>query len=290
VSPREDTTGRLAGAPPVRIAILTYDSHQSRLIVRHLLDRFPRQIVGVMRSDVTIAGKSAWQAARFLVARTGLGFVARKAAEIAISRAAAGVLGVLGQRPSVAALARMARDAGVPLAATARVNGAAAVEQVRQWRPDVVVSVHFNQRIRGPVIALAPRGVINVHGALLPRNRGLFPYFWALANGDSETGVTVHWVDEDFDTGPILIQEALGVGAEDTVFSLAGKGAALGAMLVERALCLIEAGHPPAIAQDAGRATYGSWPTRADVRRLRGRGRRYGSLTEIWRECARAAP
>ena len=274
----------------MRIAILTYDSHQSRLIVRHLLDRFPGQIVGVMRSDVTIAGKSAWQTARFLIARTGLAFVARKAAEIAISRAAAGILGVLGQRPSIASLARMTRDGGVPLAATSRVNGPAAVEQLRHWRPDVIVSVHFNQRIRRPVIALAPRGVINVHGALLPRNRGLFPYFWVLANGDTETGVTVHWVDEDYDTGPILIQEALGVGADDTVFSLAGKGAALGARLVERALRLIEAGEPPAIAQDAGQATYWSWPTRADVRRLRGRGRRYGSLAEIWCECARAAP
>lgn len=274
----------------MRIVVLTYDSHQSRLIVRHLLDRFPRQIAGVMRSEVTIAGKSGWQAGRFLLARTGLGFVVRKAAEIALSRAAAALLGVLGRRPRVASLARMVRDAGVPMAATANVNGAAARAEIGRWRPDVIVSVHFNQRIRRPVIALAPRGVINVHGALLPRNRGLFPYFWVLANGDAETGVTVHWVDEDYDTGPILVQEAMRVAAEDTVFSLAGKGAALGAVLVERALRLIEAGQAPAVAQDAGRASYGSWPTAADVRRLRERGRRYGSFTEIWRELSRAAP
>jgi folate-dependent phosphoribosylglycinamide formyltransferase PurN len=273
----------------VRIVILTYDSHQSRLIVRHLLDRFPGQIAGVMRSDVTIAGKSVWQTGRFLLARTGLGFVLRKAAEIALSRAAAGVLDVLGRRPRVASLARMVRDAGVPLKSTSQVNGEAAIGELRRWRPDAIVSVHFNQRIRRPVIALAPRGVINVHGALLPRNRGLFPYFWVLANGDAETGVTVHWVDEDYDTGPILVQESLRVAADDTVFSLAGKGAALGAVLVERALGLIEAGQAPAVAQDPGRATYWSWPTAADVRRLRDRGRRYGSFTEIWRELCRAA-
>ena len=277
------------GEPAVRIAILTYDSHQSRSIVGHLLRRFPGQIVGVMRSEVTIGGKSAWQAARFLLARTGLGFVARKAAEIGVSRAAGAVLGALGRHPCVPSLARMARDARAPLAGTRRVNDPASIERLHRWRPDVIVSVHFNQRIRGPVIALAPRGVINVHGALLPRNRGLFPYFWALANGDAETGVTVHWIDEDFDTGPVLIQEALPVGADGTVFSLALKGATLGAALVERALHLIEAGRAPAVPQDAGRATYGSWPTPADVRCLRRRGRRYGSSIELWREFSRAA-
>ena len=126
------------------------------------------------------------------------------------------------------------------------------------------------------------RGVINVHPALLPRNRGLFPYFWALANGDDESGVTVHWVDPSFDTGAILVQKPLSISADDTVISLAEKSAELGADLLVEAVNLIIQGDPPRNAQDVTAASYYSWPSSEAVRRFYQRGRRYGTLKEMW--------
>jgi methionyl-tRNA formyltransferase len=117
----------------------------------------------------------------------------------------------------------------------------------------------------------------------LPRNRGLFPYFWVIANGEQETGVTLHWVDDRFDTGDILLQQAIPVRPDDTITSLAYASAQLGAELLIRGVDLVEAGNPPRIAQDGRQASYHSWPGLADQRRFRQRGGRYGTIFELAR-------
>jgi methionyl-tRNA formyltransferase len=178
----------------------------------------------------------------------------------------------------------MAADYGVPLVKAKKVNAADKVALVESWRPDLIISIYCNQLIRAKLINLAPQGAINVHPALLPKNRGLFPYFWALTNGDAETGVTVHWMDTKFDTGEILLQEKLPIAPDDTVISLARKSAELGADLLSCAVKLIQQGEPPRLAQDTTQVSYFSWPTAADVHRFRQQGRRYGSITEMWKD------
>jgi folate-dependent phosphoribosylglycinamide formyltransferase PurN len=267
----------------MRIAVLTYESYQANLIIQRLLAECPGRVVGIMASTATIAGKGTWQALWFLAARTGWGFTGRKGVEILLGRAAGATRALAGRTVAVPRLRELARAGWLPMVGARDVNAPDAVERLRGWRPDLVVSVHLNQRIRSRILGLASRGVINVHGSLLPRNRGLFPYFWTLADGEGETGVTVHWVDADFDTGDVLLQERVGITPVDSVFSLGLRCAERGADLLVRAVQLVEAGNPPRTPQDERHASYGSWPTGADLRRLRGRGRRYG-LVEAWRE------
>lgn len=268
----------------MRLVILTYESHQANFMIRRLLTEFPGRVAGIMRSEVEIAGKTTPQAAWFLLRKTGLGFVARKGSEILLNRLAGLYFRLSGRQPSVPALAQLAADHDVPLAGSSRINTPESRAILEGWQPDLIVSVYLNQLIGAKIIALAPQGVINVHGALLPRNRGLFPYFWAMANGDEQSGVTVHWVDPKFDTGPIIVQQPLPIEPHDTVISLARKTAHLGADLLVEAIRLIEAGNAPRIEQDPAQASYFSWPTAADVRRFRRRGRRYGSLLEMWKD------
>ena len=189
-----------------------------------------------------------------------------------------------GARPRVPSLQQMSREFSVPMVGARNVNAPAAVRVCGDWQPDLIISVYLNQRVGTRLIRMAQIGVINVHPAYLPRSRGLFPYFWALANGDAETGVTVHWVDARFDTGAILVQEKLPITSDDTVISLAQKSAEMGAELLVRAVRLIERGDPPHMPQDTQRATYHSWPTPMDVRRFTQRGKRYGSLRDMWHE------
>lgn len=271
----------------MKIAILTYESYQANRIIHRLLTEFPGGAVGIVRSEVIVPGKTVPRSVWFLLRRTGLGFVARKGAEIVLGRTAAFFLRLVGKRPAVPSLKEMGRRFGVPVVGTKNVNSPQTLRVLQRWRPDLVVSVYFNQLIKAEVIGLAPRGTINIHPALLPKNRGLFPYFWALANGDAETGVTVHWVDAAFDTGDILAQRAIPVAPDDTVVSLARKSAAAGANLLVEAVRRIEAGNAPRIRQDEAQASYFSWPTPADVRRFKQRGRRYGSIRELWREISR---
>ncbi len=268
----------------MRIVILTYESQQANLMTHRLLTEFPGQVAGIMVSEVVMPGKTTGQALWFLLRRTGLGFVALKGMEILLGRAAGVFFQLRGKKPRIPSLRQMAADFSVPLAGAKNVNAPEAFQTLQGWQPDLIISVYLNQLIRARVIELPCKGVINVHGALLPKNRGLFPYFWALANGDSETGVTVHWVDTKFDTGAILLQERLPILPDDTVISLARKTAELGAELLVRAVKLIEADEAPRIIQSSDQASYFSWPTPADVRRFKQQGRKYGSIKEMWKE------
>ncbi len=268
----------------MNLVILTYESKQANLMTHRLLMEFPGQVRGIIASDVIIPGKNTLGAAWFLLRKTGLGFVGMKGAEIILSRIAPMVLRLTGRMPRIPSLTQMSADFGVPLVHTKNVNSAESLAVLKQWQPDLVVSVYLNQLIKKPIIQLARTGVINVHPALLPRNRGLFPYFWALVNGDAESGVTIHWVDTKFDTGEILVQRSLPIAPDDTVISLAGKSAVLGAELLAEAVRAIESGNPPRVPQNTAGASYFSWPSPDAVRQFRRRGRRYGSLIKMWRE------
>jgi methionyl-tRNA formyltransferase len=240
-------------------------------------------VAGILASEVTIPGKNGSAAAWFILRRTGLGFVGRKAVEVWLSRLAAWRARTAPRAGAVVSLAEMATRAGVPLVGVADVNGPQACAALAAWRPDLLVSANMNQRVAPRTMALGRLGAINVHGALLPRYRGLFPYFWVLADGAAEAGVTVHWMDEHFDTGPVILQERIAISDDETVFSLSLKGARVGAQLMARALTMVADASAPAVPQEPGAGNYCSWPTAADVRRLRRRGRRYGSLGEMWR-------
>jgi methionyl-tRNA formyltransferase len=267
----------------MKLALLTYESPQSTFLVRSLLDAFPGQIQGIVRSDSILRGRGTLWSVRYMLKRSGPGFVVPKGAEIVLSQGLAGVLRLFGIVPPLPTLAHLGATHGVPVIGTADVNAPETLATLQSWRPDLVLSVYLNHKIGPALLAIPTAGVLNVHGALLPRNRGLFPYFWALVNGDRETGVTVHWVDAQLDTGDIVSQEALAITAEDSVSSVSWRCTRLAAGLLARTVRAVEAGTAPRIRQDTSLATYHSWPTREAMRVLRRRGRRYGSLAEAWR-------
>jgi len=77
---------------------------------------------------------------------------------------------------------------------------------------DLVVSWFYTRRIAEPWLKRAPLGGIGVHPSLLPRHRGADPFYWSIDMGDAETGVTVHRLEADYDTGAILAQRRLLIG------------------------------------------------------------------------------
>lgn len=267
-----------------RVVVLTYQSPQSNLITDRLLAAYGDCVVGIVRSDVVVAGKSAVGSVAFLARHTGLGFVARKACELALGALAWRWSRITRRRPAVPSLAALAADARVPLVGATDVNASGTLATVRAWRPTLLVSINLNQRIGRELLDVAGGDALNVHGAMLPRNRGLFPYFWTLANGDADAGVTVHWVNERFDTGDVILQRAYPILPGDTVAGLAWIGAEIGADLLVHALARIIDGRASRTPQDETAASYFSWPRRTDVRRLRRNGRRYGPLLDGWRE------
>lgn len=143
---------------------------------------------------------------------------------------------------------------------------AAAVEQLRELRPDLIVIVAFGQILRPEVLGLPPLGCVNLHPSLLPKLRGATPINWAILEGLDETGVTVMLVDERTDAGPILAQESAAVAPDDTAESLGTRLALQGAALLARTVANWAEGRLVPQAQAHEQATYTRRLTREDGR------------------------
>ncbi len=145
---------------------------------------------------------------------------------------------------------------GLPVYQPERVRRPEAVEFLRELSADCMVVVGYGQIIPQSVIDLAPLGIINVHGSLLPRYRGAGPIQWAILNGETRTGVTTMRIDAGLDTGDILLKAETEIGADENAIELGGRLAAMGADLLARTLEGLSAGTIVPEKQDAAQATW----------------------------------
>jgi methionyl-tRNA formyltransferase len=110
--------------------------------------------------------------------------------------------------------------------------------------PDLIFVAGFPWRLPPELLSLPRLGCINTHPSLLPRYRGPNPLFWQVMNGETEGGLTMHRMDADFDTGPILVQRSFPIEPDDDVDSLYPKLLTQGATMIPEALALAAAGAP----------------------------------------------
>jgi len=132
--------------------------------------------------------------------------------------------------------------AGLPLAQPQTLDSPEARAALAQWQPQVLVVVAYGLILPREVLALPPLGCLNIHASLLPRWRGAAPIQRAILAGDSETGVTIMQMDAGLDTGPVLLQRRLALGASHTSGSLHEALASLGAAALLTALDGLAAG------------------------------------------------
>ena len=111
---------------------------------------------------------------------------------------------------------KIASRKGIPVLRPERLYTAGFGSALRRLSPDLILVAGFHRLIPRSVIKSAGTAIINFHPSLLPRHRGGTPTRWAIRNGESESGVTAHLVDETFDTGDIVMQERIGVEPDDT--------------------------------------------------------------------------
>lgn len=148
------------------------------------------------------------------------------------------------------------------------------IAKLRAYKPDLLVSIAGNQIFKRKLLDVATHGCINLHTALLPKYRGLMPSFWVLKNGETHTGVSVFFVDEGIDSGPILVQNKLEIG-DMTQAELIDVTKKMGMDAILESIEKIHAGNPELIENDASQMTYFSFPTRADVRDFLAAGKRF---------------
>lgn len=107
------------------------------------------------------------------------------------------------------------------------VNDPATLEEIRAFAPTLLLSVYYTQIFSLELLACVHGPVLNFHPSLLPRHRGHAPIIWAIAEGDAVTGLSVHFIDEGIDTGPLVSQLPLAIHPRDTGFDVHSKMVAL---------------------------------------------------------------
>jgi methionyl-tRNA formyltransferase len=182
----------------------------------------------------------------------------------------------------------------------------ALLERVQALEPDLLVSWFWTSRLPMRLVKTARLGGIGAHPSLLPRHRGPDPFYWAIASGDEETGVTVHRIEADYDTGDILAQEPLPIDPAWNAWTLAlaldrvslralratVARFARGEVVEGRAQDNAVATSAPA-PDDADCAIHWTWPTNRVLRHVRALAPAPGAWTEIGDTLAvvlRAAP
>lgn len=116
------------------------------------------------------------------------------------------------------------------------------VDELAALQSDAMVIVGYGQIIPQAIIDLPPRGIINVHASLLPKYRGAGPIQWAIANGETTTGVTTMSINAGLDTGDMLLKAETRIGPEETALEVGPRLANLGAELLVRTLAGLLAG------------------------------------------------
>lgn len=157
-----------------------------------------------------------------------------------------------------------------------RINHPDSLEIIQSFKPDLLVSLAGNELFKKPLFESAKYGVINLHSALLPKYRGLMPSFWVMRNNEKKTGVSVFFVDEGIDSGPIIIQNEV-LLLQKTQAELIWELKYHGADAIVEA-CNLVAKHGkncPTIANDDNNMTYYSRPTKCDVKVFKSIGKRF---------------
>lgn len=143
----------------------------------------------------------------------------------------------------------------IPILSPDNINTADALDVLRSWTPDLIVVIAYGQMLRSAVLSIPPLGCINVHTSLLPLYRGAAPIQWAVANGDSETGATIMYMDEGMDTGDIISQQSMPIGSDETAGMVHDHLANVGASLLCEVVRDIHAGNVVSRPQDESQAT-----------------------------------
>ena len=143
----------------------------------------------------------------------------------------------------------------IPVFQPVKLRDGSALAQIRALGPELIVVAAYGRLLPDDILDYPARGCINVHSSLLPRYRGAAPINWAVLNGDAETGVTIMHMATEMDAGDIIDQVRTPIDPDETVETLYGRLAGMGAELLVKSVAAIAAGTARRVPQDAARMT-----------------------------------
>ena len=134
------------------------------------------------------------------------------------------------------------------------VNSSEFIEEIEKLKPDLIIVGSWAEKFKKNILSTVP--CVNFHPALLPKNRGANPYFWSIYLNQKVTGLTIHFMNEKFDSGDIILQEAITIDENETGESLKDKTTALAKVMVGEFLDLYNKKQLQPIKQNEEFASY----------------------------------
>ena len=154
-------------------------------------------------------------------------------------------------------VAELAVSKGIPVYAPADVNHPVWIGRISAMQPDFIFSIYYRNILKQDILDIPVKGAINLHGSLLPKYRGRVPLNWAIINGETESGVTLHYMTAKPDAGDIIAQERFDIGCCDTAKIVFGKAVEAAKKLLKTTLPKLAQGTADRIPQnDADATTY----------------------------------
>ncbi len=224
------------------------------------------EVVGVVLAKNTLL-PSPWAAAWKFLGIFGVWPVLQQAFRLASAKLRDRLRGFLGQ-DRIFSMRDVCRRWEVECQNVDDVNAATFLQVVWGQRVDLIVSISPTQKFQEDLLQAAPAGCINIHSSKLPKFRGLYPTYWAMASGERETGVTVHFMNDWIDQGGIILQHAVQIPPGCSMDAMLKKTKAVGADLLAEAVTMIAAGSvKPFLPKEEG--SYFSFPTKESYRAFR---------------------
>ena len=153
-------------------------------------------------------------------------------------------------------VAKLCTERGIQAITPDDANTPEIIERIRALKPDFLFSFYYRNMLTQAVLDTAKRGALNMHGSLLPKYRGRVPINWAVINGETETGATLHYMTAKPDAGDIVGQQAVAIGPDETAAEVFRKVTAAAAQVLDRHLPGLVAGNAPRIVQDLKAGAY----------------------------------
>ncbi|HCR2983717.1 TPA: bifunctional UDP-4-amino-4-deoxy-L-arabinose formyltransferase/UDP-glucuronic acid oxidase ArnA [Serratia marcescens] len=169
-----------------------------------------------------------------------------------------------GENNFFSSVARLGAELDLPVYAPEDVNHPLWVDRIRELQPDVIFSFYYRHMLSDEILLLAPLGGFNLHGSLLPRYRGRAPVNWALVNGETETGATLHKMVKRPDAGDIVGQQKVAIADNDTALTLHKKVLEAAQAVLKEQLPKLKNGTATFTKQDESQASYFGRRTAAD--------------------------
>ncbi|MDG2094780.1 MAG: formyltransferase family protein [Phycisphaerales bacterium] len=245
-------------------------------VLDSVLEVYGDSVVGVNIQSVAQGKRTVFGTAMDLLKLYGFRYFQWKLRQYLWCKVKAKVVnGWMGRLTRCYSVGAVARKHGVEVTEAVNVNSDEFRSHLREHGVEFIVSISgtqfYGKRLREQTSA----GIVNCHGALLPNYRGLMPSFWTLANGETEGGVSVHFVNEKLDDGPIVVQRRYPIDSADTLEDVMARSKKIAAEAIIECIRLVEAGDPPLMDNPEEGASHYSMPTREDVRRFREHGHRF---------------